>query len=73
MSLKQDLLSKGYLLENLPPAFNTEEIARYFSNKPNEYLSGEKAPVRPAMFNASKGEECRGGRFQRYIRLRRTI
>ena len=54
MSLKHDLLRIGYLPENLPPTFHTEEIAHYFANNPSSYLSDPKQPFRSAIYNASK-------------------
>jgi hypothetical protein len=55
MSLKDDLLRKGYLPENLPPAFSSEGIANFFdANSGHTYLSDAKRPVRPAAYNASK-------------------
>lgn len=55
MPLKDDLLRKGYLPENMPPAFSSEEIADFFDANPGRaYLSNAGRPVRPAVYNASK-------------------
>lgn len=55
MPLKDDLLRRGYLPENLPPAFTTEQIADYFkANASKGFLSDTKYLVRPAIYNASK-------------------
>lgn len=55
MTLKDDLLRKGYLPENLPPAFSSKLIADYFqANVPAGYLSRGRNPVRAANYNASK-------------------
>lgn len=55
MAIKDDLLRKGYLPENLPHAFHTESIADHFlANPTNEILSQGSQPARPANYNASK-------------------
>ena len=55
MGLKDDLLRRGYLPENLPPGFSTAGIADYFEkNPPPGYLSKSRHPVRAATYNASK-------------------
>lgn len=54
MSLKEDLLRIGYLPENLPPPFHTEQIAQFFSDNSFDYLSDQKQPLRSALYNASK-------------------
>jgi hypothetical protein len=54
MTLKQDLLRIGYLPENLPPPFHTENIAKYFADNPSGYLSEVKQPFRSAIYNSSK-------------------
>lgn len=55
MPLKDDLLRKGYLPENLPPGFASEQIADYFIKNPRQgFLSQNARPVRPAIYNASK-------------------
>jgi hypothetical protein len=54
MTLKQDLLRIGYLPENLPPPFHTEEVSQYFSDNPSGYLSDTKQPLRSAVYSASK-------------------
>ncbi|TWB75996.1 RNA-directed DNA polymerase [Bradyrhizobium sacchari] len=59
MSLKDDLLRRGYLPENLPPPFHTEEIAKFFSSNPSSYLCDPKQPLRAAAYNASKRGESR--------------
>jgi hypothetical protein len=59
MSLKQDLLRVGYLPENLPPPFHTEQIAQFFADNPSSYLSDQKQPLRAAIYNASKRGDAR--------------
>jgi len=55
MPLKEDLLRKGYLPENLPAAFSSGGIAAYFdAHPPPDFLSRHGSPVRPAVYNASK-------------------
>lgn len=52
---RDDYLRRGYLPENLPPSFTTEQIADYFSGSPeNEFLSRSDSVVMPALYNASK-------------------
>ncbi|MEP4377767.1 MAG: RNA-directed DNA polymerase [Paracoccaceae bacterium] len=53
MGLKQDLLGKGYLPENMPPAFTTKAAAAAIDAfSIGVYLS--QARVRPAVYSASK-------------------
>lgn len=55
MSLKDSLLRKGYLPQNTPPPFTSENIARYFlENAPRGYLMHLQKPLRSATYNASK-------------------
>lgn len=55
MTLKDDLLRKGYLPENLPPAFTTVPIADHFSaNPPRGFVTDNRNPMRAATYNASK-------------------
>jgi hypothetical protein len=55
MTLKDDLLRKGYLPENLPPAFTTASIADHFlANPPRGYITQGNNPLRAASYNASK-------------------
>ncbi|MFD2741672.1 RNA-directed DNA polymerase [Sulfitobacter aestuarii] len=55
MTFKHDLLLKGYLPENLPPAFTTATIADHFSaNPPRGYVTDGRNPLRAATYNASK-------------------
>jgi hypothetical protein len=54
MTLKDDLLRIGYLPENLPPPFHTDNIAKYFSDNSSGYLSDVKQPFRSAVYNSSK-------------------
>jgi hypothetical protein len=55
MTLKDDLLRKGYLPENLPPAFTTAHIANHFAaNPPAGYITNGNQPLRAATYNASK-------------------
>jgi transposase len=54
MTLKEDLLRIGYLPENLPPPFHTDNIAKYFADNPSGYLSDVKQPLRSAVYNSSK-------------------
>ena len=55
MSLKDDLLRKGYLPENLPPPFTSIPIADYFlANARRGYVMNMNAPLRAATYNASK-------------------
>ena len=55
MSLKEDLLSKGYFPENLPPSFTSEQLASYLSQqRRGSYLMNSSEPLRAATYNASK-------------------
>lgn len=55
MALKDDLLRKGYLPENLPPAFTTALIADHFvANPPRGYITQGNQPLRSSTYNASK-------------------
>lgn len=55
MTLKHDLLRKGYLPENLPPAFTTATVADHFAlNPPRGYITDGRNPLRAATYNASK-------------------
>lgn len=53
MALKDDLLEKGYLPENLPPTFVTQAIGANLAVR-NGWLTDGKNPVRSSPFNASK-------------------
>ena len=53
MALKDDLLKKGYLPENLPPTFVTQAIGANIAGR-NGWLTDGKNPVRSSPFNASK-------------------
>jgi hypothetical protein len=53
MNLKRDLLTKGYLPENLPPTFRTEALGDYL-NKRTEWLTQKDAVTRATLYNASK-------------------
>ena len=55
MSLKDDLLKRGYLPENLPPAFTSEHIADHLPNAPPRgYLMNHRKRLQAARYNASK-------------------
>jgi len=55
MTLKSDLLCKGYLPENVPPSFTTRNIADYLQRESiSGFLGKGKAVFRPARYNASK-------------------
>ncbi len=55
MTLKNDLLSKGYFPDNLPVAYFSTEIATYFANHPTQnFLSRPREAVRAASYNCSK-------------------
>lgn len=55
MTFKDDLLRKGYLPEDLPPAFITSVIADHFqAYPPRGYLMQSAIPLRAATYNASK-------------------
>lgn len=53
MPIKDDLLRRGYLPENLPPTFTTDAIGTFLATKPG-WLSQSQTPVRAASYNASK-------------------
>lgn len=53
MSIKDDLLRRGYLPENLPPTFTTNSLGTYLSRKRSWYSQPRDA-VRAAIYNASK-------------------
>lgn len=53
MPLKDDLLTKGYLPENLPPTFVTQALGVALAREP-DWLSDGRNPVRSSPFNASK-------------------
>ena len=56
MPLKDDLLRKGYLPENVPPPFTSFSIADFFLlvGTPHDYLMETSSPLRAATYNASK-------------------
>lgn len=54
MPLKEDLLRRGYLPENLPPTFTTETLGAYLVRKRNWYSQSRDSAVRAATYNASK-------------------
>ena len=55
MALKDSLLRKGYLPEDLPPPFTSTAIADYFlTNPPRNYLMRSNRRLRAATYNASK-------------------
>lgn len=55
MTLKENLLFRGYLPENLPPAFFSSDLADYLvGHAGDDWWSQSKSPVRPATYNASK-------------------
>lgn len=55
MTLKDNLLRKGYLPENLPPAFTTSTVADHFLGNPHRgYITNASHPLRAATYNASK-------------------
>ena len=56
MPLKDDLLRKGYLPENVPPPFSSAPIADFFHlvERPRGYLMDTNTPLRAATYNASK-------------------
>ncbi|WP_417482313.1 RNA-directed DNA polymerase [Maricaulis sp.] len=55
MSFKDDLLRKGSLPEEVPPAFHSGEIADAFENADsNTYFTTRSEITRPARFSASK-------------------
>lgn len=54
-TFEDDLLEKGYLPENLPPAFNSYLIAKALRETGgSDWWSNPKKTVRPATYNASK-------------------
>src|SRR5690554_2698236 len=53
MALKDDLLIKGYLPENLPPTFVAQALGGNLASR-NGWLTDGKNPVRSSPFNASK-------------------
>ena len=56
MPLKDDLLRKGYLPENVPPPFTSVPISNFFLlvEPPGGYLMEPNSPLRAAIYNASK-------------------
>lgn len=54
MTLKDDLLCKGYLPENLPPMFVTQSIGTALANRTGWLSLEKKQSVRASPFNASK-------------------
>lgn len=54
MTLKEDMIRSGYLPENMPPPFHTEDIASFFSGASAGYLSSDKVPVRSSTYSTSK-------------------
>ena len=56
MTLKDDLLRKGYFPENLPPPFTSAEIADYFQRytRRKDYFGSKEGLMRAATYNASK-------------------
>ena len=60
MSLKDDLLRKGYFPENLPPPFTSTFIADYFLlHSTRSYLTNPHNTVRSAIYNGSKRGQTR--------------
>jgi len=53
MPIKDDLLRRGYLPENLPPTFTTDALGIYLAQKRTWY-SQPRGAVRAATYNASK-------------------
>jgi Reverse transcriptase (RNA-dependent DNA polymerase) len=53
MPIKDDLLRRGYLPENLPPTFTTDSLGIYLAQKRTWYSQSRDA-VRAATYNASK-------------------
>ncbi|WP_210352035.1 RNA-directed DNA polymerase [Xanthobacter dioxanivorans] len=53
MSLKRDLLAKGYLPENLPPIFSSVKLGDFLSTR-SDYQTHKKIATRPATHNSSK-------------------
>ena len=55
MPLKDDLLRKGYLPEDLPPPFTSAPIVDYFlANAPPNYVINSGGLLRAATYHASK-------------------
>lgn len=56
MTLRSDLLMRGYFPENLPPVFTSTDLGRFAdAHFPiNEYLTRSQSRTRPALYNASK-------------------
>src|SRR5262245_61428471 len=55
MALREQLVFKGYLPENLPPAFSTSDIADFIADNPGpDWWNKKSTRVRPASYNASK-------------------
>ena len=55
MNLKDNLLRRGYLPEDLSPAFTTAQVAEHFlANPPRGYLMKGGSSLRTATYNASK-------------------
>lgn len=67
MALKDDLLRIGYLPENLPPPFHTEEVAKYFSENASVYISDVKQPFRSAVTSWS----CPGISIRKKVRKKK--
>lgn len=54
MPIKEDLLRRGYLPENLPPTFTTDALGAYLAPKRAWYSQSRDSAVRAATDNASK-------------------
>lgn len=54
MPIKEDLLRRGYLPENLPPTFTTDALGVYLTRKRTWYSQPRGSAVRAATYNASK-------------------
>jgi hypothetical protein len=54
MTLKHDMIRAGYLPENMPPPFHSEDIASFFFDNSAGYLSSDKTPMRSSNYSASK-------------------
>jgi hypothetical protein len=56
MTLRSDLLARGFLPENLPPVFTSNDLGGFAeAHLPaNEYLTKKQHRTRPAPYNASK-------------------
>lgn len=54
MPIKEDLLRRGYLPENLPPTFTTDALGAYLAGKRTWYSQSRDSAVRAAIYNASK-------------------